>query len=373
MTQPNPLLIPELAEQCIAHLVEWRADLKACALVSKSWVFAAQVHLFGAIYLDKEDLCRRLETTLRASPHFIQHVRRLGIRRYGIRRYDEAVIPVGFLDKICNFPFTHLSEASIESHYLTMAAAGALRPLLGLPTLRYVKIYTARIELLVFLSLWGSCSPSIRHLHLSCSTTSDDPSHLIGGHPSSRIPLKSLRLGPSNNINIYNWLSHDLCPFDLAMLTVLSIDYTSILDWRAMAPALRTLEILQFTVLAGSQPVDLSPFSNLSVIRIYLNSPNSQSVAHNTLATITPSSHVRRIILYPLFSSLPGIHAPPLDSTLARLHLQHPLTVEFEMGSNQYERWVPRFPQLNARNMLRRAAPDLDWIDKCIRKTDILH
>jgi hypothetical protein len=183
-----------------------------------------------------------------------------------------------------------------------------------------------------------------------------------------------LRLGPSNNINIYNWLSHDLCPFDLALLTVLSIGgYTSIFDWRAMAPALRTLKILQFTVLvciylylltcksktssnpkADSQPVDLSPFSNLSIIRIYLNSPNSQFVAHNTLATITSSSHVRRIILYPLFSSLPGIHAPPLDSTLARLHLQHPLTVEFEMGSNQYERWVPRFPQLNARNMVRR-------------------
>ncbi|KAJ7342839.1 hypothetical protein DFH08DRAFT_1081873 [Mycena albidolilacea] len=158
------------------------------------------------------------------------------------------------------------------------------------------------------------------------------------------------------------------------MLTVLSIgDYTSIFDWQVMVPALRTIEVLEFTAQTASKPVDLSQFSILSILRIYIATPDSNFVVLDTLSTLPSSSRISRIILYPLFLSLP-IRAPALlDSTLARLPLQHPLIVEFAMGLNQYHRWVTHFPQLNSRNMLRRATLDLDWIAGYIRETDPLY
>jgi hypothetical protein len=75
----NPLRIPELTDQCMLHLAESKADLEVCSPVSKSWAFAAQHRLFRAIHLDQKDMCCRLERTLHASPHLIQHIRRLRI------------------------------------------------------------------------------------------------------------------------------------------------------------------------------------------------------------------------------------------------------------------------------------------------------
>jgi hypothetical protein len=220
---------------------------------------------------------------------------------------------------------------------LTMAAAGAFRQLLSLPTLRYVKTYTAKIELPVFLSLWESCSPSIRHLHLSCSTTSDDPSHLIGGHPSSRIPLKSLRLGPSNNINIYNWLSHDLCPFDVALLTVLSIGgYTSIFDWRAMAPALRTLKILQFTVLICIY-LYLLTHASLKPLQTQRRTPNRSISLHFLISPSSVSISIR-----PTVNSW---HTTPLrQSRLPLTSVGSSCTLCFRLSlASMRPRWIPHW------------------------------
>jgi hypothetical protein len=201
-------------------------------LVSKSWVFAAQHHLFREIVLDSEHLCRAIDKKLRASSHLILHIRRLRIRRS-----NERMLSVGSLAKICDIPFTHLNKLSIESYspWPTPASQspGPLGQLFSLPTLQHGKLDTKTPEPAIFLPLWETCSSNIRHLHLSCQKSSSDPIYPFRRRSSSKILLESLRLAHTNT---HEWMNHHLCPFDLSMLAVLSIDtHTSILGatrWR---------------------------------------------------------------------------------------------------------------------------------------------
>jgi hypothetical protein len=247
MTQPNPILIPELVDQFVAHLVDSRADLvlEACALVSKSWVFAAQHHFFREIVLDSEHLCRAIDKTLRASSHLIQH-----IRRPRIRRSHEAILSVESLARICRIPFTNLNKLSIETYapWPTPASQspGPLGQLLSLPTLQHVKLDTETLEPAIFLPLWETCSPNIRRLHLSCQLTSSDPISPFRRRSSAKLSLESLRLDDAGT-HVHEWMAHDFCPFDFSTLAVLSVgNSTSILGCDAMEPALRTIEVLEF-------------------------------------------------------------------------------------------------------------------------------
>jgi hypothetical protein len=206
MTQPNPLLIPELADQCLLHLVESRADLEACALVSQVWVFAAQRHLFREIFLDSEDLCRVVEKTFHGSPHLVPHI---------------------------STPRGRLQSPTPLDH---------LRRLFSLPTGHHVKLDTKTPEFGVFMPLSKTCSSGIRHLHL-WSKISSDPTHPFRRPSSSKVLLESLRL---NHIDTREWMNHGVCPFDFSILAVLSLHTGTSILRSDMKPALRTIEVLEF-------------------------------------------------------------------------------------------------------------------------------
>ncbi|KAF8215207.1 hypothetical protein K438DRAFT_772519 [Mycena galopus ATCC 62051] len=386
----NPLLILELTEQCLAYLLGFRADLRACALVSKTWTSAAQRYLFKWIYLPAnshaENVCSRLERTLAASPDLIRHIHRLDL-------FQEGAFTTKWLTRMCNLPFTHLTHVVFHALcYLSGPDSRTLGKLFSLPTLCRVELKGLISWPDVFLPLWESCSPNIRHLRLQCELRrspydeSAKPFHPTHRHSSSPISLKSLRLGRANNLD--DWLIHPLCPFDFSKLAVLSISiHTSVIGWSTMASALQTIEALDFTVPSTNpekiqtsrgletrrqdpQPIDLSLFPDLLALRV--DSIKTASMTVDTLSTIPPSSRIRHITLGLVLTHHDDDAYLPIAATLAALSLQHPLTVELETEPSKYELWAPHF-RLGSRNVLRRADPNRDWVESYICGTAVFY
>ncbi|KAJ7746426.1 hypothetical protein B0H14DRAFT_3605951 [Mycena olivaceomarginata] len=83
--RPSPLGISELLNQCIGLLHESPSDLAACALVSRSWVPAAQSRIFKSLSITAPStaqntrLWSRCQATLRGSPHLIRYIHSLSV------------------------------------------------------------------------------------------------------------------------------------------------------------------------------------------------------------------------------------------------------------------------------------------------------
>ncbi|KAF7352783.1 hypothetical protein MVEN_01245000 [Mycena venus] len=331
-------------------------DFRACALVCRSWSGTALRLLYKAVAVT--GVTRRyirLWNTLRTSPHLVSHIHSLVLHR-GPKLKIEA------FEKVCNFPFTHLENVSITHDrrtFMTLPSAFALQRLFSLPTLRRMALECNFRQWAAFLPIWIACSSTIRHLELRC--VNYNPTFLPPAqkHSSPLIVLESLRLGYLNFVD--GWLQHHLCPFDFSRLSVLAIDvHSSVVSWPQIAPALQTIEALEFAShMEDQRPIDLSLFPNLQFLHIsvYIS---CTTLALAALSTITSSSRVREII----FSIRPprANACAQLDSEVAGLPLQHAFTVGLEMGAEVYARWAPHFSRLNSRNLLCRT--DYDWFEK---------
>ncbi|KAJ6535507.1 hypothetical protein B0H19DRAFT_1271258 [Mycena capillaripes] len=153
----HPLTVQELVDHCLGFLGDSAPDLKACALVSRSWVFTAQSHLFrefsigmmspfgaGSItFRPCARLWERFSQTLDASPRLIRHVRDLKLQ---LKPVDIAVF-----SQICSFPFTHVDNVFV---WVLGDSSSA-------PTLRRMKLRGFFSEPRHFMLMWGQCSPSV--------------------------------------------------------------------------------------------------------------------------------------------------------------------------------------------------------------------
>ncbi|KAJ7144345.1 hypothetical protein C8R44DRAFT_143927 [Mycena epipterygia] len=164
---PNPLHIQELLEQCREFLRDSTSDLKACALVSRSWACAAQPPIFRDVYITlsarskNERLLSRLQEALRISPHLIRHIRRLEICPSNLSTESFSVIG--------NLSFKNLTHLAIKmAPELSLPSAIAIQQLLAVATLRRAWISCRFSEPSIFLRVWERCSPSIVHLQLHC-------------------------------------------------------------------------------------------------------------------------------------------------------------------------------------------------------------
>jgi hypothetical protein len=257
---PNPLDVQELIERCICFVGEdtnwWgrRLNLMSCALVARSWVAAAQCHLFRAPPLVAVSIAGpywdmgqngpllRLHNVLEASPH--RYVRELSLRHTDGYSTDLATFR-----KVSNFPFIHLESFSIEiseRQQLSDGYSSGLRRLFGLPTLVYLKLDIVIHEFSAFLEIWGGFSPSIRHVELTARLSFEDEPELdnpvVTPNP---IQLDSLQVtlshsNPlSDHFGMYRWA---LGPFDLSHLRALSIRDDAGVPWERFAS--QTIQLL---------------------------------------------------------------------------------------------------------------------------------
>ncbi|KAJ6525930.1 hypothetical protein DFH09DRAFT_1188197 [Mycena vulgaris] len=364
---PDHIQIPE---ELVNHIIDFfhdtPTDLKACALASRAFVYAAQSHIFnelsiahyGATTSDIDDLWSRCQETLHASPHLIQHIHRLAIHPH--------TISSDTFSAICNFPFTHLTEVCTSTFPLSSPFAIALQQLFSLHTLRFVDLRCYFNNPSSFIQLWDRCAPGIKHLDFTCYQTSTDALRPASQHWPAAILLDSFRIAEIKGIR--DWMDHALCPFDFSGLKVLSCSRPEVLRWPQITPALQTVKALDFTPSSydDDSMIDLSTFPCLVFLRISIEWPHAWPMALNTLSTIAPLNHIRKIVICGLFAN--GIAAEELDSRLSSLPMHHSPAFHFEMHPNDYDRLAPTLHRLSSTNMLRRAERHHDdWFQNYTR------
>ncbi|KAJ7478546.1 hypothetical protein FB451DRAFT_185211 [Mycena latifolia] len=358
--RPSPLRIEELIEQCIEFLCDSPADLKACALVSRSWTSAAQGHLFKEIAIGglfSAVSWPQLQQILRGSPYLIRHIRCLQL--------DTQGLPQESFSAICNLPFTHLRQVTIYHTSSTNPFGLAIQQLLSLPSLTRAKLVAHFITPSRFLQIWERVSPSIRHLKLYCYRHPSSPRtpRPIPDSRSAPVALESLELPSLEYIN--DWLLHDLCPLDVSRLRFLSIAsfHEPLLRSAKFAAAFRTLEVLDLSLGKSDAMVDISTLPNLSVLRLCaMHAP----MLLNTVSTIPASSRIRHIFIWR--SSFDRQWCDALDSKIISLPVERLPTLELGidsiLGGPTIDNLEQYFPQLASRNLLRHStASSNTWFE----------
>ncbi|KAJ6556517.1 hypothetical protein DFH09DRAFT_1164685 [Mycena vulgaris] len=347
----------QIPQELVNHIINFLHDtptgLKACALVSRAFVDEAQSNIFkelsighfGAPTSDIDALWSRCQVTLHASPHLVQHIHRF--------KLHPRQISIDTLSAICTFPFTHLKEVCIRNLDLSPPFAIALQGLFSLPSLRFVSLECRYADRSTFIQIWDGCAPGLKHLELRCFQTSTEAFHPTSHRWPAPIHLDSLRIiHPIRGMR--DWMDHPLCPFDFSGLRVLSIStYTEVLRWPQITPALRAVKALDFIIPLSDPMIDLSPFLGLVFLRISINGDYAWPMVLNTLSTITPSNHIRKIVICGVLTD--GIAAEELDARLSSLPMHHSPVFHFEMDPAEYDRLAPTLHRLSSINMLRRA------------------
>ncbi|KAJ7677173.1 hypothetical protein B0H17DRAFT_1334423 [Mycena rosella] len=285
----NPLHIQELADRCIHLLSDSELSLRACSLVSRSWVHPSQSHLFAEINLEyavavsEASLIRtsRLLDVLDASPRLVGYVLTLSI-------WLEVITPALFR-RFCNLPYTSLTSLIIYHTCIDLPSdtCVGVQQLLSLPTLLSVDLECPFADREQFLLIWKHCTANIKHLTLHCARIDDrrpapavDPEFAVG----PQIKLESFQ---TNNLrDIQWWLDDPRCPLNFAGLKALYFsDGTDVLQRGILAPALQSVEV----VMSASQVGDLSGFECLTDLSLMVIHQNSE-LAFRTIATILPQS-----------------------------------------------------------------------------------
>ncbi|KAJ7087989.1 hypothetical protein B0H15DRAFT_295099 [Mycena belliarum] len=353
----------QLAQELLIHIVEFlgdsHADLRACALVSRSFVHAAQSQIFQEISVGfgvtsvphAHRLSTRLLETLHNSPHLAQHIHRLRLQP---RRISSQT-----LSDICSFPFPRLRAMFCSNFILSPVAAIALRQLLALPTLHSVEIVCRDIpQRPVFIDMWSLCSPSIKHLDFTCDVVLgafDPPDRL-----TAPARLTSLRVGNAGAVR--DWVNHPLCPFDFSALTGLSVFiHAEVVHWPKLASIRQNITVFAFTAHPDMNVIDLSAFGSLEYLRIGLFSLAAWPTARAALSTITPLNKIRKIVLLGTFF---GVDGDELDRTLTSLPLHYARVFELEMEPEYYDRTVASLPSTSD---IRRTDDDPHWFKRMTR------
>ncbi|KAJ7095525.1 hypothetical protein C8R44DRAFT_380318 [Mycena epipterygia] len=351
----EPKQLPqELVDYIISLLHDSPADWPVCALVSRAWVYGAQSHIFGTISFmasvtGNERRCVRFQETHDAAPHLIRHVRQLKM----VITDREASAKT--LLAISKFPFTHVQHLHLRLYGSNPARTLALQQLLSLPTLCRLQMEVRDCDAQTFYPVWERCSSRLRHVELELEIYSKYELNYPQPRPVT-VRLESLDLRTSASVGLCHWLIHPRCPFDFSGLKHLSIwTHTELLDSQNFAPALRTMQTLDFTPDGTKPTLDLSAFPSLTVLRIQLF-PEIWPWFSTTLSTITASTRIVKIIIVARF--LDGLHTEEFDSQVSGLP-NSPI-VEFERSPSQID-LKPRFPLLSSATMFRCAAYDYSW------------
>ncbi|KAJ7476643.1 hypothetical protein FB451DRAFT_1460920 [Mycena latifolia] len=357
----RPIDIQELLESCIWPLRDSLPDMRACALVARRWLHAAQPHIFHEISIQSDGAppptpISRFLAVLHASPHLIKYIVRLDLVCQAMGHNGEAFYA------LCSVNFTHLEHVSVHPEGgLGLESARAIQQLLSAPALQRVQLTCVVGQLALFAQIWGRCAPGIRHLELSftgpltVSNLDDADLAELQSTPKPPVALESLRLGcPPHSAE---WLTDPLWPLDLSALKVFSRRWHTVLPWPRVVPALRSIEVLDLIAMvrhtaSGSlmyiadpsqqdDIIDLAWFPHLTLLRIELIRRMELPVALRILSSLPPENRLRRLILsLPFFDD--ALYAV-LAAALPSLPLHAPAMFELELDPTDYELAAPYF------------------------------
>ncbi|KAJ7493926.1 hypothetical protein FB451DRAFT_1551217 [Mycena latifolia] len=352
--------IQELVDQCIEFLSDSLPDLMACALVSRSWTSAAQTYIFREVSIrssSSERLWARLQQILLISPHLIRHIHRLHLYSHGIS--------TGAFITICQFPFTNLRSAAVfHGKPVPLRVGMAIQQLFSLPHLSRVNVTANFTDPSIFLRIWERCSSNLIHLEIHLIEPSNAAMQPVPSIRPPRIRLESLRSISAEYIK--DWLMHDLCPLDVSHLKILSTArrHEDVFRWPIFAPALRTIEVLDFCPMPHANIIDLSILPKLALIRMSIGSSQGWHIALKILSTLPAVSRVRKIVINTSFF-VTGYRCAQLDSKLLSLPVRPRPVLELESVPEGPSRdYLNKFfSRMISLNLLRYIAHDENWFE----------
>ncbi|KAJ6578295.1 hypothetical protein B0H19DRAFT_1062804 [Mycena capillaripes] len=253
---------------------------------------------------------------------------------------------------VCTFPFTRLDGVWLILFFPTPSEIPAVQQLLGCPTFRCARIVCD--EPSSFFQIWDRCSAALGHVQVSYFTRSKE--RFCASQPSAApIRLESLDLNTSVGEGLYDWLMHPFCPLDFSALKTVSVgSNTEILQSDKFAPARQTIETLELVASNIKPGIDLSSFPVLQVLR--MDPGGGWLWAYHTLATITASSRILKIIIV---GYLDTTTHELFDAELSALPISP--TVEFEIHPPYYASMIRHLPRLISKNMLHCAKESPEW------------
>ncbi|KAJ7496404.1 hypothetical protein FB451DRAFT_1207727 [Mycena latifolia] len=273
----SPLNIPELLGECISYLHESVGDLAACAVVRRSWTYAAQSHLFKVIgiglHKSREALDRRYARFLdivAASPHILRFAMRLEV-------YPEALQPHTF--------------SRPASSRLSLEYSAGIQQLLSLPRLGCVRLHGEFRAPGMFEHIWRRAAPGIKHWQPLVNSVPPPGSAMRG------LQLESLTIGGYSAIS--RFLGAGPWVFDLSRLKALYVCLDDpFLRSSGFATLTPTLEVLEF--VRGRGCVDLSLCTRLARLHIRCSRGSRSHEPYlpmimDTLSTLPPDNRVQEI------------------------------------------------------------------------------
>ncbi|KAJ7476968.1 hypothetical protein B0H11DRAFT_2031438 [Mycena galericulata] len=177
--------VQELVDFTIDFLYDSRADLKRCALVSRSWVFPAQFHLFSYCVLESERDCQNLYHVLATSSHIHSLIRHLAIAIFPWRTESSGAYEI--LAKMKS-QFTHLQKISIYCR-IPPHGVSVMQHLVSLPSVKHIS--TLRPQDANQLSLFCLREATLGTLEIGYRFLSGNATFSDALHPPIADPLPS--------------------------------------------------------------------------------------------------------------------------------------------------------------------------------------
>ncbi|KAJ7728483.1 hypothetical protein B0H16DRAFT_241776 [Mycena metata] len=142
--------IPELTDQVIDHLHADVTSLRNCALVARSWVPAAQFHIFFSVNIKHDATCRLLCDILAVSPHIARYIRNIYIYFEVTRPSFSSLLDLRLPEprrlSIVNCP--HTDELALIRHLIELPSLTDIRFFSGTSVSRAQLDYLARTRTL---------------------------------------------------------------------------------------------------------------------------------------------------------------------------------------------------------------------------------
>ncbi|KAJ7757253.1 hypothetical protein DFH07DRAFT_819677 [Mycena maculata] len=359
----GPLVVQELVDYCIDFLHASPPDLKACAIVNRSWTHSAQIHLFnhivigapGYTYGDKTCLattrrrCRRLWELLNASRRHIEWIKSIQIH------LDST--PPDTFTLFADLTFTHLRRVSVSGNWVEGTGVQTVQELLSVPTLTAISISGNFMSLSLFAHVLERCCANINDVSFCNIKISPAQNSLVDvGSSDRRITIDSLDLWWSDNI--HDWLNSPQCPFNFSNLRRLRLnENTSLPNWDAFVASVPRVEYLQFQPLTtdlGLSKIDLASFTNLKCIEIFVEYKVDLSKTFAILSTMARPNHIQTIrFRFPHPSVLDADSGAKFDQQVLALPMPHLAAVELVYLEPTATYIADNFPRLNARRLLR--------------------
>ncbi|KAJ7607765.1 hypothetical protein FB45DRAFT_1131143 [Roridomyces roridus] len=258
----HPLKIPELLDLILSS-VDAPQDLKASALVCRSWALPSQSRLFSSIYLHEDEVHPRLLLSALQRSHLIRLIKTLNL----------IDLPQSVLPRFAHISFygVHTLGFHGRSAYYRRVVC-TIQKFPSSPALVSVTISCNFRRSDDFLHIWDRCSHTIMNLSFTPGpdfNPGDSPDPAPGG--SRRIKFESFGCTKSLD-KIGRWLRDPSSPFDISGLKAFQCnDSIRGVFAETLAPALRTIAILSLIDPRLTQ--DISRFRRLQQLDLELAYP----------------------------------------------------------------------------------------------------